>query len=135
MGGGTKVVAIYAQELMRRGHTVCLISVPQPQLSLKEKLKHLLKRGELPARLNLPSHLDAFELDHRVIDVWRPVTDKDVPDADIVIATWWETAEWVRCLSSRKGAKVYFIQGHEVFPYLPVERSRATYQLPLHKVV
>ena len=58
-----------------------------------------------------------------------------MPDADVVVATWWETAEWVNALDPRKGAKVYFIQHHEVFPYLPVDRSRATYQLPLRKVV
>ena len=61
--------------------------------------------------------------------------DADLPDADIVIATWWETAEWVNALSPAKGRKVYFIQHHEVFSYLPVERSRATYRLPLHKIV
>jgi len=63
------------------------------------------------------------------------VIDSDVPDADIVIATWWETAEWVSRLHPCKGAKVYFIQHHEVFENLPTERSRATYRLPLHKIV
>jgi glycosyltransferase involved in cell wall biosynthesis len=63
------------------------------------------------------------------------VTDIDVPDSDVVIATWWETAEWVHGLSITKGAKVYFIQGYEVFPFLPLERCKATYRLPMHKVV
>src|SRR5262249_39812611 len=57
------------------------------------------------------------------------------PDADVVIATWWETAEWVNTLSPNKGAKVYFIQHHEVFPHLPTERCHATYRMPLHKIV
>jgi glycosyltransferase involved in cell wall biosynthesis len=61
--------------------------------------------------------------------------EEDVPDADIVIATWWETAEWVSHFSARKGIKVYFIQHHEVFDYLPRARVEATYRLPLHKVV
>jgi glycosyltransferase involved in cell wall biosynthesis len=38
-------------------------------------------------------------------------------------------------LSPRKGAKVYFIQHHEVFGFLPVDRTRATYRLPLRKIV
>jgi glycosyltransferase involved in cell wall biosynthesis len=63
------------------------------------------------------------------------VTDADVPDGDVVIATWWETAEWVSRLGASKGVKVYFVQGHEVFPYLPLERCRATYRLPMHKIV
>ncbi len=53
----------------------------------------------------------------------------------MIIATWWETAEWVYRLSPSKGAKVYFIQHHEVFSYLPLERCQATYRLPMHKIV
>jgi glycosyltransferase involved in cell wall biosynthesis len=138
MGGGTRVVSIYAQELMKRGHDVCLISPPPQRLPLGKKLKSWLKgNGWPPYRPHFPSHLDDLELDHRILDIWRPVVDDDVPNADIVIATWWETAEWVSRLSQEKGAKVYFIQHHEVyevFPYLPV-RSRETYRLPMHKVV
>jgi len=70
-----------------------------------------------------------------VLDCWRPITDRDVPDADVVVATWWETAEWVAALSPRKGAKVYFVQHHEIFSYLPSDRSRDTYRLPMHKIV
>ena len=81
------------------------------------------------------SPLDGAGLDHTILDRWRPVVDDDVPDADVVVATWWETAEWVSRLDPRKGAKVYFIQHHEVFPYLPIARSQATYRLPFHKIV
>jgi glycosyltransferase involved in cell wall biosynthesis len=59
----------------------------------------------------------------------------DVPDADFVIATWWETAEWVSALSANKGVKIYFIQHHEIFAHLPISRCKATYRLPLHKIV
>jgi glycosyltransferase involved in cell wall biosynthesis len=83
----------------------------------------------------LPSHLDDTPIDHRVLNTWRPVTDKDVPDGDVVVATWWETAEWVLRLSPSKGAKVYFIQGHEIFSHLPLERCMATYRSPMHKIV
>jgi hypothetical protein len=71
----------------------------------------------------------------RTLRSHRPVTDRDLPDADVVIATWWETAEWVARLAPSKGAKCYFIQHHEVFDWLPVERVRSTYRLPLHKIV
>jgi glycosyltransferase involved in cell wall biosynthesis len=70
-----------------------------------------------------------------VLDQCRIPINKDVPDSDVVIATWWETAEWVNELGKEKGAKVYFIQGHEVFPHLPVERVHATYRLPFHQIV
>jgi glycosyltransferase involved in cell wall biosynthesis len=76
-----------------------------------------------------------MELAHTVLPPFRPATDQDVPDGDVVIATWWETAEWVRDLSPQKGAKVYFIQHHEVFEHLPQQRCRATYTFPMHKIV
>jgi glycosyltransferase involved in cell wall biosynthesis len=62
------------------------------------------------------------------------VGDQDLPDADVLIATWWETAEWVAHVTRRKGAKAYFIQHHEVFDYLPTERVRATWRMPLQKI-
>ncbi len=81
------------------------------------------------------SHLQGTDIRHQVLESRRPVVDRDVPDGDVVIATWWETAEWVAALHPAKGAKVCFIQHHEVFSHVPVERARAIYRLPLHKVV
>ncbi|WFU18787.1 glycosyltransferase family 4 protein [Bradyrhizobium sp. CB3481] len=134
--GGNKVVAIYAQKLMQNGHIVKLVSPPPRPMALRAKLRSwLVGRGWPPDVKSLQSPLDDADLDHTVLDRWRPVRDRDVPDADVIIATWWETAEWVNALGPEKGAKVYFIQGHEVFPYLPTERSKATYHLPFHKIV
>ena len=136
LGGGIRVIVIYAQQLMRMGHIVRIISPPPQTVPLPQKLKLLLRGDGWPGKPQVPrSHLDGSGVDHYVLDRWRPVTDLDVPDGDVVIATWWETAEWVNALSQNKGAKVYFIQHHEIFPYLPVERCKATYRLPLHKVV
>lgn len=136
LSGGIRVVAIHARALAERGHEVVLVSPPPAPPSLRERLgslRHILgrSRGEGPPA----SHLDGLGLDHRVLERWRPPTDQDLPDADVVVATWWETAEWVAALGPAKGAKAYFIQHHEVFPYLPVDRVKATYRLPLHKMV
>lgn len=135
LGGGTRVVAIYASELKRRGHDVVVISLPPHRPSTSQRAKELLKGRFHWIRSNQPSHLDGLDLDHRVLDSWRAVTDRDVPDGDVVIATWWETAEWAAALSPSKGKKVYFVQAHEVFPFLPLDRVKATYRLPLHKIV
>jgi glycosyltransferase involved in cell wall biosynthesis len=136
MNGGTKVVAIYAKELMRLGHSVCVIAQPPDVAPLRLKLKSLVNGHGWPVNLGrLPSHLDGSGVDCRILERPRAVTDKDVKNGDVVIATWWVTAEWVSSLSPSKGAKVYFIQHHEVFPYLPIDRCRATYRLPMHKVV
>jgi glycosyltransferase involved in cell wall biosynthesis len=136
MTGGIKVVAIYAQKLIQNGHVVKVISPAPKATPLRAKIRSLVKGHGWPVDVERhPSQFDGAAVDHTILDRWRPVVDEDVPDADIVVATWWETAEWVNALAPAKGAKVYFIQGHEVFPYLPVERSRATYGLRMHKIV
>ena len=123
MSGGTKVMVIYARQLMRKGHVVRIISPPSQEIPPTRKFKSWLKGNGWPGSPSLPkSHLDGSGVDHHVLDRWRPVADGDVPDGDVVIATWWETAEWVNELDPSKGAKVYFIQHHEIFPYLPVAR-------------
>lgn len=136
MTGGNKVIVIYAQKLVQNGHTVKLVSPPPRPTSLRAKIGSLLNGNGWPVDINChPSQFDGSGLDHTVLDRWRPVEGQDVPDADVVIATWWETAEWVSALGSAKGAKVYFIQHHEIFSYLPIARSQATYRLPFHKIV
>ncbi len=136
LGGGSRVIVIYAQALVRMGHTVRIVSQPLRPRSLRTILASWIREpGRLNNRPPLASHLDGSGLDHRIIDRRRPVTDDDVPDADVVIATWWETAEWVNALNPKKGAKVYFIQHHEIFSYLPIDRCESTYRMPLHKIV
>lgn len=130
MNGGTRVLAIYAQALVRMGHSVVLVSVPTAQTRLLHKLQDWVGLRKPPR-----SHFDPLDLDHRVLAKWRPIVDADVPDADVVIATWWETAEWVASMSPRKGAKVYFVQGHEVFDASMAARCQATYRLPMRKIV
>ena len=91
-------------------------------------------RGSPPVN-QVSSPFDDLGLEHRVLERSRAVRDRDVPEADVVVATWWETAEWVAGLAPSKGAKVYFVQGHEIYPWLPQKRCRATYRLPLRKIV
>lgn len=135
LSGGIKVVAIYAKALAEKGHEVFLVSPPYPTKPLRRKIKEfLLGKGWSRTQHSL-SHLDGLGLNHHTLSHCRTVVDSDVPDADVVIATWWETAEWVAKLSQTKGKKCYFIQGYEIFDFLPLERCKATYRLPLHKIV
>ena len=136
MTGGNKVIAIYAQKLVQHGHTVKLVCPPPAPTALRQKIKSLLRGNGWPVdTTRQPSQFDGTGLDLVRLDRYRAVGNEDVPDADVVIATWWETAEWVARLDPVKGVKVYFIQHHEVFPYLPIERARKTYRLPFQKIV
>ncbi|MEP6518035.1 glycosyltransferase family 4 protein [Microcoleus vaginatus] len=133
--GGIRVISIFAELLRKRGHSVFVISLPRPQPSMRQQVKSLLRGGGwISPPENEPSFFDNLGVEHKIIDRYRPVEDKDVPDADVVVATWWETAEWVAKLSPRKGAKAYFIQHHEIFDYLPQGRVEATWMLPMHKI-
>jgi len=136
MSGGIRVVGVYADRLCQRGHKVLVVYPSRQQPSLRKKVRSALTgKGWPRPLLSLPSHLDVGTFDRLELSPWRPVTDEDVPDADVVIAVWFEVAEWVEKLSARKGTKVYFIQGYEVFDGMPVERLKATWSLPMHKIV
>ena len=139
LSGGIRVAAIYAQRLKQRGHEVLVVYPPPRQPTLKEKVKSLVKgRGWPGRRVAGPSHLDNTDVPCQVLERYRPVVDADVLDADVVVATWWETAEWVAKLSPSKGAKAYFIQHDETVWFLDdptwVARVGATWRLPLHKI-
>ena len=136
MSGGIKVVGIYAKAFSERGHKVVLVSPAHPNITLKQRCKALIKEFKwlsTPARY--PSHIDGLNIENIILSENRPVLNDDIPDADVVIATWWETAEWVNQFNPSKGEKFYFIQHHEIFSYFSIERVKATYRLPLKKIV
>ena len=133
LSGGDRIVATYADCLRKRGHDAVVVSRAKPEIKLRDRARALLKGEGWLAPDDEPSHFDHLDVPHYLINGFRPVVDADLPDADVVIATWWETADWVANLSPSKGAKAYFIQHHEVFDYLPKEQAAASYRLPLHK--
>jgi len=136
LSGGVRVVATYARLLQQRGHTVAIVSIPARKPTLRERLRRLFRTGGWYGPVPpTGSHVDGSGVDHRILDHHRPIVEADVPDADVIVATWWETAEWMSGFSDRKGAKVYFLQGYEVYDWLPSDRVRATWRLPMHKIV
>jgi len=133
--GGMRVLAAYAHRLQQRGHTVAVRAVPRPEPGLRDKLERWWRgQGWFNGKKG-GSHFDGLAVDQRIIERPRAIEDADVPDGDVVVATWWRTAEWVARLSDRKGAKAYFMQHHEAFPGQPVDRVNATWRLPMHKIV
>lgn len=132
--GGSRIIATYSRMLTEHGHKVTVVSpVPRPP-SLRRRLRSLLATGRWDPGYGGRSHFDGLDLDIRR-PARPPALDAHVPDGDVVVATWWETAEWVNAMSPSKGAKVYLVQGHEVFDERHVERVRSTYHMPFHKIV
>ncbi len=137
LSGGCKVIAIHARMLAERGHDV-LVVVPAPwRPSLRQRLRSVVRGTPLSV---LPSpeatHYALQGVPIPRLSSHRPVTAKDVPDADVIVATWWETAEWIRDFPRSKGAKAYFVQGYERhIEGQPGDEVDATLRLPLHKLV
>lgn len=134
LAGGSRVTALYARLLAKRGHEVMVVSQPRSRPDFRSRARTLLRTGRIPRPVLRSPYLDHPEIDHRIIETQRPIVDADLPDADAVIATWWETAYWVAALSPAKGRKFHFVQGHEVYDRLPWQISRGSYYLPLRKI-
>ena len=132
--GGDRVTSIYAQKLLERGHDVTVVARRPREMArwrrawraLKGKPHRILADRDLYFRgLGERFHW----LDHKV-----PVSPDDLPDADILIATWWRTAFEAAIMPPEKGRKVYFVQHHEVHDHLPHDLSAGSYWLPLKKI-
>jgi len=137
LSGGNRVIAIYAERLQRRGHQVTIVARPRKPVTLRHKLHDWLHGYPIPQNVPYgPSHFDNLPgVEFRKLKKHQPIAADDVPDADVVIATWWETAEWVAAYPPSKGAKAYFIQHYETHYPQPVDRVEATWRLPLHKII
>jgi glycosyltransferase involved in cell wall biosynthesis len=136
MSGGDRVCAIYAKKLAEMGHEVCVVAPKKRTLPLKRQIKRLLKReGWLPKESQTRNHFANMNISVLYGTLDGIVSDADVPDSDIIIATWWQTALWVNKLSRVKGKKFYFIQGldyvNETVSQSAVEE---TYQFEFQKM-
>lgn len=136
--GGNRVVATYAKIFSERGHDVLVVSNAHARPSLREKFR-ALRHGQWAAlrqRMNPKPGLIALSgLPHRILDTARPITADDLPDADILIASWWETAVWMQSMPASKGHKVHLIQGFETWTNDDLaERVHAALRLPNCKI-
>lgn len=134
--GGFKIVYEYGNHLAARGHAVTVLHAGQVDRSLspagmvRRRLAYAARRM---AKAHGPSRW--FPLDHRVRSLWVPsLDDRYVPEGDAVVATAWQTAEWVVDYPVSKGRKVYLIQSQENWAG-PEDRVMATWKMPLTKVV
>jgi glycosyltransferase involved in cell wall biosynthesis len=124
--GGNKIVITYAEALADRGHDVTVVHGQLP--SLKARIAaHFFP---------VSAHVHRPAANVRLIPARGPLAGiaRFLPDADAVIATWWETVEAINGAPSSKGRKFHLVQDHEVFPYLPA-RSADVHRLPFHKIV
>jgi glycosyltransferase involved in cell wall biosynthesis len=135
VAGGIRVIVSHAKYLIEKGHQVSVIAPRPTRQNFLHGFKSFLKQGIFSLyEIYDPTYFELNQVPFTLsshASVWA----NDVPDADIIIATWWETAEWIAKFPIEKGKKVYFIQHHEtIIDRQNLERIKATYRLPFQKV-
>jgi len=118
VGGGIRVVFEYGTQLQRRGYTVFIVYPLIPPFALRlfkqQGLKNSVKKFLVSLnRRGFPLKTTATLLEVPLLST--RILNRKVPDADVVIATGWETALPVYELAKQKGEKFYFIQHYEIF--------------------
>ena len=137
-GGSHRVAYEYANYFANSSHTVRLIypdklsKFPQSQ-SFVESLKYNFYNFE--KYIFKRRDLSWFKFHMNVEKIFVPdLTEDYIPDADIVVATAWQTAEYIKDYSQSKGAKIYIIHHDESLSGYPIERVRETWHIPIYKV-
>lgn len=135
LSGGAKIALEYAAHLQATGHEVVCVCPPPRLPRLRKRLADFL-RGRAWRRPD-PAAAHTWDKAITIMRGRRPGTlaPDEIPHGDVIVSTWWETVEWTAALPPGAGRHVHFVQDHEVFAYLPVDRVRAAYRAPGHKVV
>ena len=120
LSGGTKAIFEFSNHLVKRGHQVFIVCSLTPFIfegkwfnpgNFLTKILRLVKKSKGCGR-----KIDWFDLDPRVKLLAVPsLAEKHILDADIILATWWETAYFVKRYSAKKGKKFYLVQDYEIW--------------------
>lgn len=136
LSGGIKSNRLIAEAMVRLGHeaNMAYVALPRPWPKFWN-IRRWIRRAtsEWKARNRNHHHLEHSSAN--LIPVMaRKVRPEDVPDADVTIATWWETREWIEDWPESKGIKAYFIRHHELHGG-DKQRVAATYKMQGLKLV
>jgi glycosyltransferase involved in cell wall biosynthesis len=134
--GGFRVIYEYASHLASRGHRVSLVHPMRlPHAAVLDPFIRRSEWKERFARLRDPAVIPWWDFTEEIdISIVKRLTVDVLPDADVVFATSWRTAQCVNAAALTKGEKFYFIQHYEIWDG-PQRAVDATWQLPMQKVV
>lgn len=136
ISGGVKAVFEFANHLYERGHKVSVVYplIPMRSGAKWYNVKNLAARAKGTIKnLKRRSQIDWFELKADLIGA-STLAQRYIPDADIIVATWWETAYYVSRYNKIKGEKFYLAQHYEVWGG-PKEKVNNSYRLGLKIIV
>jgi glycosyltransferase involved in cell wall biosynthesis len=134
--GGIKVVFEYANNFIELGHEVKIIYPGEvKKLRWKGKIVESSKRLLYKIGMEETQKIQNwFELKASLHPAGSLKEEKYVPDADVIIGTWWETAHEVSKYRKEKGRKYYLIQHYEIWGG-PKEKVDESYKLGLYNIV
>jgi glycosyltransferase involved in cell wall biosynthesis len=136
LSGGARAVLEHANRLQKKGHDVSVVYplVPLGSGTQAYQIKKFLRGVSILAtNLGKGNNVGWFDLKARFLRV-PMLLERFIPDADIVVATWWATAYYVNKYGPSKGTKFYFIQSYETWGG-PEAKVNHTYKMKLHKIV
>ena len=132
ISGGNRALFEYANRLGAVGHKINWIVIAKnfKPYRFDKKLKSWFKG------VNTVKAETIDWMDNKIPIQILPNNDsKYIPEADILVATAWQTAEFAAKLSPAKGEKFYFIQHEESLWTRDKEKAERTYRFPSHKIV
>lgn len=132
ISGGNRVLFEYANRLKKMGHSVRWFVLAKP--ARWYRIDHWPRFLNKNVSVLAPDVIDW--LDNRIPIEILSVNDSSlIPDADILLATAWQTADFSASLSAGKGEKFYFVQHHESLWAREKSQAQKTYYLPFRKIV
>jgi len=132
ISGGNRLLFEYANRLKELGHEVRWFVLAKP---IKwYRLDKRIIRSMRGLTVIPPNTIDW--IDNTIpIEILPANHSKYIPEADILLATAWQTAEFAAKLSSAKGVPFYFILHYESLWTRYKNRAVNTYDLPMKKLV
>ncbi len=139
VGGGIRSTFELANRLQDRGHEVSIVYpifplrlYPLLKCDLYALRKAVSRIKQWIKNVNNQSPPAWFDLKAQVIRV-PYLAEKWIPDADIIIATWWVHAYDIVKYSESKGKKFYFVRDYEIWDGLRKHVDKS-YTLSLHRI-
>lgn len=131
--GGFKIVYEYANLLVSRGHEVVVVHPRTREVPSSRTARFKARLWVGWYRVRPHSIAPWFPVDRRVcLSAVACPRVTELPNVDALVATTWQTADWVAAAAPGKGRGFYLVQGYELDG---IEEVRAAWRLPLHKVV
>ncbi|GAB4093625.1 glycosyltransferase family 4 protein [Flaviaesturariibacter terrae] len=130
--GGAKIMYEYANRLQARGHQVQVFhSIRRPF----KKMKSPLWWKQLVYAVRGAKRPKWFPLNSGIPSVIVPeISDRYLPDADVVLSTWWQMAYALSALSPAKGEPFQLVQDYETWAG-QVDKVHESYRLRTRPLV